>query len=316
MKNNIHIISSKSPKKTSDEKIDLPLNDLSKSDIDNLRASLNKLRNLSNKLKEKNNIIDGILLSTKKRNKILIKETNFKEDEITKLENEINISFNKLFSGYCTDDIKKTRILTKLRFLRTEFTQTKYLDYLEQKRKVEQKEDKMQRTLCLLTTEQLEKFNKEMHNKRLLNNDEEKQRTELINKQYEDIKKTEIFKKIIGEIKESLSNESLKSKKKFNSKLLNLSQNNIESKSSMISGSQGNYCMRSDMFSNKNRKRANRSLESKNIMNNESIVINEENNATQKYLINNKKYGPKSFASNNSSVGKKAKRFNSKFFNK
>ena len=154
MKNNIHIISSKSPKKTSDEKIDLPLNDLSKSDIDNLRASLNKLRNLSNKLKEKNNIIDGILLSTKKRNKILIKETNFKEEEITKLENEINISFNKLFSGYCTDDIKKTRILTKLRFLRTEFTQTKYLDYLEQKRKVEQKEDKMQRTLCLLTTEQ------------------------------------------------------------------------------------------------------------------------------------------------------------------
>ena len=307
----------------------IDINNFTKSDIEHLKLSLNKIRNLSKILKEKNNIIDGMLLSTKKRKIILTQEISEKEDEIIKLENEINIYYNKLFSEYFNSDSNKSIILSKIKFLRRELTQNKYIDYLNKKIMVEQKEEKMQKKLSLLTTEQLELFNKEIYNDQIYTTDKEKENIELIKKQYEDIKKTEIFTKIFNEIKESLykdkynkinneSNSSLiyKSKKKFNSKMLN-NQSNKGSCSSLRTCSQGNYDMRSEMFSNKGkRNKANCSVENRNMMSNESSMADEEINATRKYLLNNdnnnKNYGNKIYALNNSKY--KKKKFNSKFF--
>ena len=310
-----------------DEKIDL--NNLSKSDIEQLKNSLNKLRNLSNILQEKNNIIDGMLLSTKKRKQILTQELSEKENEIIRLENDINIYYNKLFSEYFSEDNNKSIILSKIKFLRREITQNKYIDYLNRKIMVEQKEEKMQKKLTLLTTEQLELFNKEIYKNQIYSSDKEKDNIELIKKQYEDIKKTEIFTNIFNEIKESLykekynklynneSNSSLinKSKRKFNSKMLNISQSNKGSCASLRTFSQGNYEMRSEMFSNKTKKnRGNHSVENNNLLGDENSMANEEikDTATQKYLLSNNNYGPKGFESNNYKY--KKRKFNSKFF--
>ena len=301
------------------------INNLNLSEIQQLKNSLKKVKNLCHILKEKNNIIDGMLLSTKKRKKLLAKEKSDKEDEIVSLENEINIYYNKLFSEYFQGDNNKSIILSKIKFLRKELTQNKYIDYLNKKIMVEQKEEKMQKKLSLLTTEQLEIFNKEIYNNQLFNSEKEKENIELIKKQYEDIKKTEIFTKIFNEIKEALykdkcnikNNESnsflIKSKRKFNSKMLNINQSNRGSCASLHTCSQGNYDMRSEMFSNKERKKkGNHSVEIKNLMSNDSSVGNEEINATHKYLMSNINYGPKSYASNSSK--NKNNRFNSKFF--
>ena len=309
--NNIDIDSNKKNLQYKYDNLKLDINNLNESDIKSLKNSLSKIKNLSNILKEKNNLIDGMLLSTKKRKKILMKETSEKENEIIKLENEINIYYNKLFSEYFNGDNNKGIILSKIKFLRRELTQNKYIDYWNKKIMVEQKEEKMQKKLSLLTTEQLEQFNKEIYNDQIFN-DKEKDNLELIKKKYEDIKKTEIFSRIFNEIKESLYRDKyliescnssfVKSKKKFNSKMLNINQSNKGSCSSMHTYSQGNYDMRSEMFSNKRKNKGHQSVENKNIMSNENFIINDEineTNATQKYLLSNKNYAPKAFTSNN-----------------
>ena len=275
------------------DNLKIELNNINQSEIQHLKKSLNNLKKLSNIIKEKNNIIDGMLLSTKKRKKMIAKETSEKENEIIKLENEINIYYNKLFSEYFQGDNNKSIILSKIKFLRRELTQNKYIDYLNKKIMVEQKEEKMQKKLSLLTTEQLEIFNKEIYNNQLFNSEKEKENIELIKKQYEDIKKTEIFTKIFNEIKEALykdkcnikNNESnsflIKSKRKFNSKMLNINQSNRGSCASLHTCSQGNYDMRSEMFSNKERKKkGNHSVEIKNLMSNDNSVGYESINAT------------------------------------
>ena len=201
MKNENNIEKSKNESKSVDT------DKLGPSEIQRLKMSLNNLKKLSKILKEKNNIIDGMLLSTKKRKKILTQESLEKEEEIIKLENEINIYYNKLFSEYFNENSNKSIILSKIKLIRHELTQNKYIDYLNKKIMVEQKEEKMQKKLSLLTTEQLELFNKEIYNRELFNSGKEKEHIELIKKQYEDIKKTEIFRKIFNEIKESLNKE-------------------------------------------------------------------------------------------------------------
>ena len=306
------------------DNIKIELNSINQSDIQHLKKSLNNLKKLSNIIKEKNNIIDGMLLSTKKRKKIIAKETSEKENEIIKLENEINIYFNKLFSEYLNEHNNKSIILSKIKFLRREMTQNKYIDYLNRKIMVEQKEEKMQKKLALLSTEQLEQFNREIYNNQIFNNDREKQNVELIKKQYEDIKKTEIFSKIFNEIKESLYKEKynnislnsslVKSKPKFNSKMLNINPSKKGSCASLHSVSQGNYEMRSEMFSNRAKKnKGHHSIEIKNLMSNESSMLNDEINATQKYLLSNKNNRKKSQESK-TSLNKKNNKFNSKLF--
>ena len=286
------------------------------SDTQQLKNSLNKVKNLCNILKEKNNIIDGMLLSTKRKKNILIQETKDKENEIIQLEDEINIYYNKLFSEYFQGDNRKSRILSKIKFLRKELTHSKYIDYLNKKIMVEQKEENMQKKLSLLTTEQLEQFNKEIYSNQIFN-EKEKQSIELMKKQYEDIKKTEIFRKIFSEIKQSLNNKDsmnssmTKSKKRFNSKMLNISQSNHGSQASLNANSQGNYEMRSGMFSNKARKKkGNHSVEVKNLVNGDNPMYDayDEISATYKYLLTNKNYCPNGF------LNRKNSKFNSKFF--
>jgi len=286
------------------------------SDTQQLKNSLNRVKSLCNILKEKNNIIDGMLLSTKRKKNILIQETEEKENEIIQLENEINIYYDKLFSEYFQGDNRKSRILSKIKFLRKELTHSKYIDYLNKKIMVEQKEENMQKKLSLLTTEQLEQFNKEIYNNQIFN-DKEKQNIELMKKQYEDIKKTEIFKRIFSEIKKSLSNKDsmnssmTKSKKKFNSKMLNVSQSNHGSQASLNTNSQKNYEMRSGLFSNKERKKkGNNSVEVRNLVSSDNPMYDayEQISATYKYLLTNKNYCPNGF------MNKKNSKFNSKFF--
>ena len=327
MKNKNYDIEDKNKYKNNLESFDYnninnEINNLNHSEVQHFQNSLKKIKNICNTLKEKNNIIDGMLLSTKKRKKLLAQEKSDKENEINSLENEINIYYNKLFSEYFHGDTDKSRILSKIKFLRRELTQNKYVDYLNKQIMVEQKEEKMQKKLSLLSTEQLEQFNREIYNEDNYN-DKEKEHIELIKKQYEDIKKAEIFTKIFNEIKESLcgrknsesKNSSLvKSKKRFNSKMLNINASNKGSFTSLNTCSQGNYEMRSEMFSNREkRKKRIHSVENKNVMSNKSSVNNDDINATYKYLLNNKNYGPKDYLPH-SSMNKKKNKYNSKLF--
>ena len=75
-----------------DKTIKLDINNMNKNDIKNLKISLNNIRNICNVLKEKNTIIDGMLISTKKRKKLISQETLEKEAELLKIDKEINIT--------------------------------------------------------------------------------------------------------------------------------------------------------------------------------------------------------------------------------
>ena len=301
--------------------LEIDINNLNNNDIQSLKNSLNKLRNICNILKEKNTIIDGMLLSTKKRKKILSQETLEKESELLNLENEINIYYNKLFSDYIHTDNNKRIILSKLKLIREELTQRKYTDYLNKKIMVEQKEDKIQKELSKLSTEQLEVFNNEIFNIQKYNN-KDNPNIEAMKKHYEDIKKSDIYQKVFSEIKESLFNEKNNNTQSMSYLINNDNSNNITKKfkSKMINESSnyfqpysnGNFTMRSNMFSNQKKKqRINNSVDTKYTMSNDNYFKNGKKES--KFLFDYKNIRNKSFAFNNYS-SKKKKRFNSKLF--
>ena len=293
-------------------------NDLNNNDIQNIKLSLNKLRNISSILKEKNIIIDSMLLSTKKRKKILSQETLEKEAELLKIENEINIYYNKLFSDLVNTDANKSVILSKIKLIREELIQKKYVDYLNKKIMVEQKEEKIQQGLSKLSTEQLENFNNEIYNVQTCEDkDKDKANIEILKKHYEDIKKSDIYQKVFSEIKESLYNPSMSSlynnknsTKKFNSKMINESSNYFQPYSMQ------NSEKKSNLFSNKNKKyKGNHSMDNKYTNSNDNYFKNENSNlnSQQKFLFDIKSCRNNSYAAKNY-INKKKKRFNSKLF--
>ena len=293
-------------------------NDLNNNDIQNIKLSLNKLRNISSILKEKNIIIDSMLLSTKKRKKILSQETLEKEAELLKIENEINIYYNKLFSDLVNTDANKSIILSKIKLIREELIQKKYVDYLNKKIMVEQKEEKIQQGLSKLSTEQLENFNNEIYNDQTCEDkDKDKANIEILKKHYEDIKKSDIYQKVFSEIKESLYNPSMSSlynnknsTKKFNSKMINESSNYFQPYSMQ------NSEKKSNLFSNKNKKyKGNHSMDNKYTNSNDNYFKNENSNlnSQQKFLFDIKSCRNNSYAAKNY-INKKKKRFNSKLF--
>ena len=293
-------------------------NDLNNNDIQNIKLSLNKLRNISSILKEKNIIIESMLLSTKKRKKILSQETLEKEAELLKIENEINIYYNKLFSDLINTDTNKSVILSKIKLIREELIQKKYLDYLNKKIMVEQKEEKIQQGLSKLSTEQLENFNNEIYNDQTCEDkDKDKANIEILKKHYEDIKKSDIYQKVFSEIKESLYNPSMSSLynnknsiKKFNSKMINESSNYFQPYSMQ------NSEKKSNLFSNKNKKyKGNHSMDNKYTNSNDNYFKNENSNlnSQQKFLFDIKSCRNNSYAAKNY-INKKKKRFNSKLF--
>ena len=101
-----------------DSRIKQDINKMNNKEIKNIKIALNKLRNISNILKEKNAIIDGMLLSTKKNKKLLSQDILDKESELLEIENDINIYFNKLFSDYIHTDNDKSKILPKLKLIK------------------------------------------------------------------------------------------------------------------------------------------------------------------------------------------------------
>ena len=293
-------------------------NNLNNNDIQNIKLSLNKLRNISSILKEKNIIIDSMLLSTKKRKKILSQETLEKEAELLKIENEINIYYNKLFSDLINTDTNKSVILSKIKLIREELIQKKYVDYLNKKIMVEQKEEKIQQGLSKLSTEQLENFNNEIYNDQTCEDkDKDKANIEILKKHYEDIKKSDIYQKVFSEIKESLYNPSMSSLynnknsiKKFNSKMINESSNYFQPYSMQ------NSEKKSNLFSNKNKKyKGNHSMDNKYTNSNDNYFKNENSNlnSQQKFLFDIKSCRNNSYAAKNY-INKKKKRFNSKLF--
>ena len=293
-------------------------NDLNNNDIQNIKLSLNKLRNISSILKEKNIIIDSMLLSTKKRKKILSQETLEKEAELLKIENEINIYYNKLFSDLVNTDANKSVILSKIKLIREELIQKKYVDYLNKKIMVEQKEEKIQQGLSKLSTEQLENFNNEIYNDQTFEEkDKDKANIEILKKHYEDIKKSDIYQKVFSEIKESLYNPSMSSLynnknsiKKFNSKMINESSNYFQPYSMQ------NSEKKSNLFSNKNKKyKGNHSMDNKYTNSNDNYFKNENSNlnSQKKFLFDIKSCRNNSYAAKNY-INKKKKRFNSKLF--
>ena len=293
-------------------------NDLNNNDIQNIKLSLNKLRNISSILKEKNIIIDSMLLSTKKRKKILSQETLEKEAELLKIENEINIYYNKLFSDLVNTNANKNVILSKIKLIREELIQKKYVDYLNKKIMVEQKEEKIQQGLSKLSTEQLENFNNEIYNDQTCEDkDKDKANIEILKKHYEDIKKSDIYQKVFSEIKESLYNPSMSSLynnknsiKKFNSKMINESSNYFQPYSMQ------NSEKKSNLFSNKNKKyKGNHSMDNKYTNSNDNYFKNENSNlnSQQKFLFDIKSCRNNSYAAKNY-INKKKKRFNSKLF--
>ena len=298
------------------KEIQIDIKNINKNDIKNLKTSLNKIRSVCNILKDKNTIIDGMLLNTKKRKKIISQENLEKEAELLKIENEINIYFNQLFSDFINTDNNKNIIISKLKLLRDELAKRKYNDYLNKKIIVEQKEEKLQKELSNLSTEQLEVFNNEIFDK--IDNDKDKVNIEIMKKHYEDIKRTDIYHHIFSEIKNSLyngktnynqsmelmDNNKIKLNQKYNSKIINESSNYFKPYSNDNSG------IKIDLVSfEKKKKRNNHSMDNKSYIDNS----NSNSNIEQKYLFDTKNIRNKSFGGYNKAYKKKS-RFNSKLF--
>ena len=303
--------------KKNDKTIKLDINNMNKNDIKNLKISLNNIRNICNVLKEKNTIKDGMLINNKKRKKVISQETLEKEAELLKIDNEINITFNQLFSDFIHNDNDKNIIVSKIKLLRDELTKRKYNEYLNKKIMIEQKEEKIQNELTNLSTEQLEIFNNEMFDKPE-NNDNNKVNLEIMKKHYEDIKKNDIYNQMFSEIRNSLYNEKynyiqsmrlldnkdMKLNQKFNSKIINESSNYFQPFSIENSSN------KNDLTSfEKKKKRINHSMDNKHCIDNDisnSII-------EQKYIYDNKNIRNKSFTGYNKAYKKKS-RFNSKLF--
>ena len=303
--------------KNNNKTIKLDINNMNKNDIKNLKTSINKIRNVCSILKEKNTIIDGMLLSTKTKKKIISQETLEKEAELLKIDNEINIYFNQLFSDFINTDNNKNIIISKLKLLRDELAKRKYNDYLNKKITIEQKEEKLQKDLSNLSTEQLEVFNNENFDK-IDNNDKDKVNIEIMKKNYEDIKKTDIYHHIFSEIKnslyngktnnnqsmESLENNNIKLNQKYNPKIINESSNYFQPYSIE------NPKIKNDLVSfEKKKKRNNLSMDNKNFID----IENSNSNIEQKFSVDTKNIRNKSFGGYNKAYKKKS-RFNSKLF--
>ena len=303
--------------KNNNKSIKLDINNMNKNDIKNLKTSINKIRNVCNILKEKNTIIDGMLLSTKTKKKIISQETLEKEAELLKIDNEINIYFNQLFSDFINTDNSKNIIISKLKLLREELAKRKYNDYLNKKITIEQKEEKLQKDLSNLSTEQLEVFNNENFDKTKGNN-KDKINFEIMKKNYEDIKKTDIYHHIFSEIKnslyngkannnqsmESLENNNIKLNQKYNPKIINESSNYFQPYSI------DNPKIKNDLVSfEKKKKRNNHSMDNKNYID----IENSNSNFEQKFSVDTKNIRNKSFGGYNKAYKKKS-RFNSKLF--
>ena len=303
--------------KNNNKSIKLDINNMNKNDIKNLKISINKIRNVCSILKEKNTIIDGMLLSTKTKKKIISQETLEKEAELLKIDNEINIYFNQLFSDFINTDNNKNIIISKLKLLRDELAKRKYNDYLNKKITIEQKEEKLQKDLSNLSTEQLEVFNNENFDK-TDNNNKDKVNIEIIKKNYEDIKKTDIYHHIFSEIKnslyngktnnnqsmESLENNNIKLNQKYNPKIINESSNYFQPYSIE------NPKIKNDLVSfEKKKKRNNLSMDNKNFID----IENSNSNIEQKFSVDTKNIRNKSFGGYNKAYKKKS-RFNSKLF--
>jgi len=302
--------------KNNNKTIKLDINNMNKNDIKNLKTSINKIRNVCSILKEKNTIIDGMLLSTKTKKKIISQETLEKEAELLKIDNEINIYFNQLFSDFINTDNNKNIIISKLKLLREELAKRKYNDFLNKKIIIEQKEEKLQKELSNLSTEQLEVFNNKIFDK--IDNDKDKVNIEIMKKHYEDIKKTDIYHHIFSEIKNSLyngksdynqnmelmDNNKIKLNQKYNSKIINESSNYFKPYSNDNSG------IKIDFVSFEKKKKINyQSMDNKSYIDNS----NSNSNIEQKYLFDTKNIRNKSFGGYNK-VYKKKSRFNSKLF--
>ena len=303
--------------KNNNKSIKLDINNMNKNDIKNLKTSINKIRNVCSILKEKNTIIDGMLLSTKTKKKIISQETLEKEAELLKIDNEINIYFNQLFSDFINTDNSKNIIISKLKLLREELAKRKYNDYLNKKITIEQKEEKLQKDLSNLSTEQLEVFNNENFDKTKGNN-KDKINFEIMKKNYEDIKKTDIYHHIFSEIKnslyngkannnqsmESLENNNIKLNQKYNPKIINESSNYFQPYSI------DNPKIKNDLVSfEKKKKRNNHSMDNKNYID----IENSNSNFEQKFSVDTKNIRNKSFGGYNKAYKKKS-RFNSKLF--
>ena len=303
--------------KNNNKSIKLDINNMNKNDIKNLKTSINKIRNVCSILKEKNTIIDGMLLSTKTKKKIISQETLEKEAELLKIDNEINIYFNQLFSDFINTDNSKNIIISKLKLLREELAKRKYNDYLNKKITIEQKEEKLQKDLSSLSTEQLEVFNNENFDKTKDNN-KDKINFEIMKKNYEDIKKTDIYHHIFSEIKnslyngkannnqsmESLENNNIKLNQKYNPKIINESSNYFQPYSI------DNPKIKNDLVSfEKKKKRNNHSMDNKNYID----IENSNSNFEQKFSVDTKNIRNKSFGGYNKAYKKKS-RFNSKLF--
>ena len=303
--------------KNNNKSIKLDINNMNKNDIKNLKTSINKIRNVCSILKEKNTIIDGMLLSTKTKKKIISQETLEKEAELLKIDNEINIYFNQLFSDFINTDNNKNIIISKLKLLRDELAKRKYNDYLNKKITIEQKEEKLQKDLSNLSTEQLEVFNNENFDK-ADNNNKDKVNIEIMKKNYEDIKKADIYHHIFSEIKnslyngktnnnqsmESLENNNIKLNQKYNPKIINESSNYFQPYSIE------NPKIKNDLVSfEKKKKRNNLSMDNKNFID----IENSNSNIEQKFSVDTKNIRNKSFGGYNKAYKKKS-RFNSKLF--
>ena len=303
--------------KNNNKSIKLDINNMNKNDIKNLKTSINKIRNVCNILKEKNTIIDGMLLNTKKRKKLISQENLEKEAELLKIETEINIYFNQLFSDFINTDNNKNFIISKLKLLREELAKRKYNDYLNKKITIEQKEEKLQKDLSNLSTEQLEVFNNENFDK-INDNNKDKINFEIMKKNYEDIKKTDIYHHIFSEIKnslyngktnnnqsmESLENNNIKLNQKYNPKIINESSNYFQPYSI------DNPKIKNDLVSfEKKKKRNNHSMDNKNYID----IENSNSNFEQKFSVDTKNIRNKSFGGYNKAYKKKS-RFNSKLF--
>lgn len=173
-----------------------------------IRTRIEELRLLNSDLHKKQILTDSLLISTSKKKEAMIKILKEYDEELYKLDNEIESYYNELFNELKLEKNKK--ILTNLNILK-DLLDNKTKSLNQRREQIEERESNLNQKICQLTPSQLELFNQIMSkiDQNEKNIDERLINTSNIKIEYEKMKNI-YFNEISEEIRKMQFNQEKK----------------------------------------------------------------------------------------------------------
>lgn len=173
-----------------------------------IRSRIEELRALNSDLHKKQILTDSLLISTSKKKEAMIKILKEYDEELYKLDNEIESYYNELFNELKLEKNKK--ILSNLNILK-DLLENKTKSLNQRREQIEERESNLNQKICQLTPSQLELFNQIMSkiDQNEKNIDERLINTSNIKIEYEKMKNI-YFNEISEEIRKMQFNQEKK----------------------------------------------------------------------------------------------------------